>query len=39
MFGELGILMNKPRAATIAAKTNTHFAVISSADYKLILEE
>jgi CRP-like cAMP-binding protein len=39
MFGELGIMMNKPRAASIVAKTNTHFAVIPSSDYKLILEE
>ena len=28
MFGELGILMNKPRSATLVAKTSTHLAVM-----------
>jgi CRP-like cAMP-binding protein len=39
MFGELGILMNKPRSATLVAKTSTHVAILKSEDYKLILKE
>jgi CRP-like cAMP-binding protein len=38
MFGELGILLNKPRAASIVAKTNTHVAVMLSEHYKAILK-
>lgn len=33
MFGELGLLMKKPRAATIIAKEDTEFAVLDANDY------
>ena len=38
MFGELGLLMKKPRAATILAKEDTEFAVLSANDFRKILE-
>ena len=39
MFGELGILLNKPRAASVVAKSNTHVAVMLSEHYKEILKQ
>ncbi|KAL4474954.1 hypothetical protein ABPG74_001650 [Tetrahymena malaccensis] len=38
MFGELGLLMKKPRAATIIAKEDTEFAVLDAEDYIQILK-
>lgn len=37
VFGELGILNNKPRAATVVALENTHFAILLKKDYQNIL--
>lgn len=39
MFGELGILMNKPRTATVVAQTNIQLAAMHSDDYRRILKE
>lgn len=39
MFGELGILMNKPRSATIVAASNVYVAVMTAYDYKRILKD
>lgn len=39
MFGELGILMNKPRSATVVAAANLHVAEMQSEDYRRILKE
>lgn len=36
-FGELALINNKPRAATIKCITPCHFAVMSKADYKKCL--
>ena len=36
-FGELALEDNKPRAASIQCKIDTHFAVLDKADYKRIL--
>ena len=36
-FGELGLLNNKGRAASILCKEDTHFAVLSKDDYERIL--
>ena len=38
MFGELGILRNKPRAASIVVKSPTHLAVMEKEDYIKILK-
>ena len=35
-FGELALISNKPRAATIRAKTDWYLAVLSKEDYKKI---
>lgn len=37
-FGELALINNKPRAATIKCVTDCHFAVISKIDYDLLLK-
>ena len=39
MFGELGILLNKPRSATVLAGSDCHLAVIDSNNYKQILKQ
>ncbi len=36
-FGELALLSNKPRAATIIAKEDTHLAVLEKKDFQRIL--
>lgn len=36
-FGELALIKNKPRAATIRCLTNCHFAVVDRYDYKKVL--
>lgn len=36
-FGELALNNNQPRAATIACKTDCHFAVMNKADYQKCL--
>ena len=36
-FGELALLSNQPRSATIICKENSYFAVLSQQDYKIIL--
>ena len=38
MFGELGLMMKKPRAATIIAKEDTEFAILEAADFISILQ-
>jgi len=38
-FGELALEDNKPRAASIQCKIDTHFAVLDKADYKRILAQ
>ena len=38
MFGELGLLLKKPRAATIVTLEDTDFAVLSGSEFKSILE-
>ena len=37
MFGELGLLMKKPRAATIICKEDCEFATMEKKDYMDIL--
>ncbi|KAL4506921.1 hypothetical protein ABPG72_001342 [Tetrahymena utriculariae] len=37
MFGELGLLLKKPRAATILAREDTEFAVLNADDFSNIL--
>jgi CRP-like cAMP-binding protein len=37
MFGELGLLLKKPRAATIICKEDTEFAILEAEDYSKIL--
>jgi len=36
IFGEMGLLQNKPRAATIVAKDEVSLAVINKRDYEKI---
>jgi len=38
MFGELSLMMKKPRAATIIAKEDTEFAILEAADFISILQ-
>jgi CRP-like cAMP-binding protein len=38
-FGELALISNKPRAATIYAREDCHFAVLSRTDYLRILSK
>jgi len=38
-FGELALINNKPRAATIRAKKDCHFAVMQKADYQKVLQK
>ncbi len=38
-FGELALIKNKPRAATIICQEVCHFAVISKADYTKVLKK
>jgi CRP-like cAMP-binding protein len=38
-FGELALINNKPRAATIKCLTDCHFAVISKNVYERILKK
>lgn len=35
-FGELALISHKPRAATIRAKVDCHFAVLEKADYQKV---
>ena len=37
-FGELALIDNKPRAATIKCKENTHFAVLDKVHFDRILK-
>ena len=37
-FGELALIKNKPRAATIKCITDCHFAVMSKIDYQKVLQ-
>lgn len=39
MFGELGLLNNLPRSATIVAREDSEFAVLQGEDYKNILAD
>jgi CRP-like cAMP-binding protein len=36
-FGELALIKNKPRAATIKCSEDCHFAVMQKADYNKVL--
>ncbi len=36
-FGEMALLSNKPRLATIICEKNTHFAVLNKKDFNNIL--
>ena len=38
-FGELALIKNKPRAATIKCVEDCHFAVMSQADYNKVLNK
>jgi len=38
-FGELALINNKPRAATIRCATECYFAVVSKADYDSLLKK
>ena len=38
-FGELALINNKPRAATVKCITDCHFAVISKQDYDSLLKK
>ena len=38
-FGELALLQDKPRAASIVAETDCHFALLGRRDYERILEK
>lgn len=38
-FGELALIKNKPRAATIKCIDDCHFAVMSKADYEKVLQK
>ena len=38
-FGELALINNKPRAATIRCVTDCHFAVVNKADYESLLKK
>ena len=37
-FGELALISNKPRAATIKCLTDSHFLVLQKKDYERILK-
>ena len=37
-FGELALIKNKPRAATIKCLEDCHFAVMSKQDYQKVLQ-
>jgi hypothetical protein len=36
-YKKIGLLLKKPRAATILAKENTEFAIMNAEDYRNIL--
>jgi CRP-like cAMP-binding protein len=38
-FGELALIKNKPRAATIRCNEDSHFAVMSKVDYEKVLQK
>jgi CRP-like cAMP-binding protein len=38
MFGDLGLLLRKPRAATIVCREDTEFATLTADDYRKILK-
>ena len=38
MFGHLGLLLNKPRNATITTRVGTHFALLDKHQYVTILK-
>lgn len=38
MFGELALINNQPRNATVTAKEHTKFAILSARDYRKILK-
>ena len=38
MFGDLGLLLRKPRAATIICREDTEFATLTADDYRKILK-
>lgn len=38
MFGDLGLLLEKPRAASIICKEDSELATLTAADYKNILQ-
>jgi CRP-like cAMP-binding protein len=38
MFGDLGLLLQKPRAATIICCKDTEFATLTTEDYRKILK-
>ena len=38
-FGELALIKNKPRAATIKCSEDCHFAVMNKTDYERILSK
>ena len=38
-FGELALIKNKPRAATIKCMEDCHFAVMSQSDYMRVLNK
>ena len=39
IFGELGLIRNKSRAATVISAENTYFMTMSKVDYESILRE
>ncbi|CAD8048240.1 unnamed protein product [Paramecium primaurelia] len=39
MFGELALIWNQPRSATVVAKSNLELAVLTSQDYKSLLKD
>jgi CRP-like cAMP-binding protein len=38
-FGELALINNKPRSATIVCLEDTHFAILKKDDFKIIMEK
>lgn len=38
-FGELALINNKPRAATVKCLTDCHFAVLSKSDFEILLKK
>jgi len=36
-FGEMALMNNKPRMASIVSKTDCHFGVLNKSDFKSIL--